>query len=183
MAYRFQFRGDIESNWTNVILADREIGILQTKVGNEIKNTNLYKIGDGKTAWKDLPYFGFNGALSTSLDVVDGEQTDNTVVTKGALVEKFNTLDELISSIQEGKASAEDLTNLSTRVNSLEEWKAKIDGKDYDAKIATLEDSSKQYATDIQTLKDMHVVKAQDEFDPSMADPNIFYYIYEETKE
>ena len=179
MAYRFQFRGDIESNWTNVILADREIGILQTKVGNEIKNTNLYKIGDGKTAWKDLPYFGFNGALSTSLDVVVGEQTDNIVVTKGALVEKFNSLDSAISVL----ASIEELQALSTKIETLEGWKAEIDNENYNDRITALETSSKQYATDIQTLKDMHVVISQDSFIPEDAEENVFYYIYEETKE
>lgn len=183
MAYIFQFRADIEKNWENVILADREIGILQEEIGGKIKNTNLYKIGDGITAWKNLPYFGFNGTLSNTLEVSDGEKVDNEAVSKSTLVAKFNSLDEAIEQLTKGKATTDELLAVSTRVTNLESWKTEIDGKDYDNRITTLETLSTTYATDIQTLKDMHVVMSQDDFIPEAADPNTFYYIYEETKE
>jgi len=50
MATRIQLRGDTAANWTTVnpILAQREIA-LET-------DTDLYKIGDGTTAWNSLPY-------------------------------------------------------------------------------------------------------------------------------
>jgi hypothetical protein len=56
MAVQIQLRNDTSSNWTSVnpTLARGEIGI-------EI-NTNKMKIGDGTTAWDDLPYTGIDAA-------------------------------------------------------------------------------------------------------------------------
>lgn len=96
MAYRFQFRGDKEANWKGVILADREIGIL---VGNDGKNTNLYKIGDGRTVWENLPYFGFNGTISSSLLIVDGEDVDKSVLNKKVIVDQFKEIDDTIQDL------------------------------------------------------------------------------------
>lgn len=50
MATKIQLRGDTATNWTsaNPVLAEREMAI-ET-------DTNLYKIGDGVTAWNSLPY-------------------------------------------------------------------------------------------------------------------------------
>lgn len=50
-----QFRRDNASNWTtnNPVLAEGEIGL-------EL-DTNLFKVGDGITEWKDLPYGGMKG--------------------------------------------------------------------------------------------------------------------------
>jgi len=50
MATRIQLRGDTAANWTlaNPVLAEREMG-LET-------DTDLYKIGNGVTAWNSLSY-------------------------------------------------------------------------------------------------------------------------------
>lgn len=47
-----RLRGDVADNWTanNPVLAQDEIGIE--------RDTNRLKIGDGSTAWADLPYWG-----------------------------------------------------------------------------------------------------------------------------
>jgi len=57
MAYIIQIRRDTSTNWINAnpILADGEFGY-------EI-DTKKYKLGDGTTAWIDLPY-GFTDAQS-----------------------------------------------------------------------------------------------------------------------
>ena len=50
---RIQLRNDTPSNWTtaNPVLLAGEIGIERDT------NRNRIKIGDGTTAWNDLPYF------------------------------------------------------------------------------------------------------------------------------
>ena len=50
---RIQLRNDTPSNWTtaNPVLLAGEIGIERDT------NRNRLKIGDGTTAWNDLPYF------------------------------------------------------------------------------------------------------------------------------
>ena len=53
--FRFKLRFDTAANWTslNPILAEGEPGV-------EI-DTHLLKMGDGGTAWNDLPYTGSEG--------------------------------------------------------------------------------------------------------------------------
>jgi len=53
---QFQFRRGTSSEWTsaNPVLASGEMGI-ET-------NTNLFKVGNGSTAWNSLPYGGIQGA-------------------------------------------------------------------------------------------------------------------------
>jgi Major tropism determinant N-terminal domain len=60
MTVRIQHRRDTAANWTsnNPTLAQGEIGF-ET-------NTNLYKIGDGGTAWTSLSYAGAQGTTGTS---------------------------------------------------------------------------------------------------------------------
>ena len=163
MAYRFQFRGDIESNWTNIILAEREIGILQEtkKVDGKdvLVNTNLYKIGDGKTAWKDLPYFGFNGTLSESLTTEENEQTQNEAVSKKALVEKF---EEIIKAYEAAD------TTLGGRIDGV---------------VTAYEAADTALGDRITKLEGSHVIMSETAWDPETAEENTFYYIYEETKE
>jgi hypothetical protein len=50
---RIQLRNDTPSNWTtaNPVLLAGEVGIETDSARNRIK------IGDGTTAWNDLPYF------------------------------------------------------------------------------------------------------------------------------
>lgn len=104
MAYRFQFRGDKESAWKDKILADREIGVL---INDKGKATNLYKIGDGATPWQDLPYFGFNGAISNSLEIQENEQADQTVLNKQVVIDKLTGVDSSITSITTRLSSTE----------------------------------------------------------------------------
>lgn len=65
MAVQIQLRRGTASAWTaaNPILADGEIGIES--------DTDLFKIGDGLTAWTSLSYGGIQGANGTN--GTDGE--------------------------------------------------------------------------------------------------------------
>ena len=51
-------RRDTLANWasTNPVLLDGELGIVTD-------DPNLYKVGNGSTAWNDLPFRGFDGTL------------------------------------------------------------------------------------------------------------------------
>ena len=64
MAYRIVLRNDIKANWelSNPILALGEVGIDRT--------LGMMKIGDGTSAWNDLPYRGIDGTsvLNGSVD-------------------------------------------------------------------------------------------------------------------
>ena len=104
MAYRFQYRGDKESNWKDVILADREIGLLLNDQG---KATNLYKIGDGKTKYQDLPYFGFNGSISSKLTAEEDERTDLTVLNKKVVIDEFAVIGSSINDLNQSLTDAQ----------------------------------------------------------------------------
>jgi len=64
MAYRIILRNDMKANWelSNPILALGEVGIDRT--------LGMMKIGDGTSAWNDLPYRGIDGTsvLNGSVD-------------------------------------------------------------------------------------------------------------------
>jgi hypothetical protein len=76
MAVQIQLRNDTEAQWTfhNPTLARGEIGI-------EI-DTNKMKIGDGDTAWEDLPYMGIDAnELIPLLSYTHQQTSANTVWT------------------------------------------------------------------------------------------------------
>jgi hypothetical protein len=71
MAVRIQLRRDVASAWTsaNPTLAEGEMGV-ET-------DTDLFKIGDGATAWTSLAYGGLQGTAGTNgaNAVADDDQT------------------------------------------------------------------------------------------------------------
>lgn len=140
MAYRFQFRGDTENRWQGKILADREIGILKKNDGT---NTNLYKIGDGKSKWEDLPYYGFDGTISTNLEIVANEQADKSVLSKSVVVDKFNEI------VQRANNTNESLTNAVADIEEIE----KI--------IGSKAEEDKDIYTELNTIKETIGSKAE----------------------
>lgn len=71
MAVQIQLRRGTATAWTtaNPVLADGEIGIES--------DTDLFKIGDGSTAWTSLSYGGIQGAAGANGTnaVPDDDQT------------------------------------------------------------------------------------------------------------
>lgn len=59
MAKHIQMRRDTAANWEhhNPVLMQGEMGIVTD-------DPNLYKVGDGTTAWNSLPYRGYNGTIA-----------------------------------------------------------------------------------------------------------------------
>lgn len=182
MSYRFQFRRDKEENWQGVVLTDGEIGLLQTSDG---RNTNLYKVGDGKTKWEDLALFGFNGTLS---DLVQGENDSKCAVSKDVLIGKFNDIGNDISGINDRIDESND--NITSQGKSLEEFK-----EETNTSITNLNNSLNTNTTAIDENKDAintindqiialnekHIVLPKETWDVGIdVKEGVFYYLYEE---
>jgi regulator of replication initiation timing len=154
MAYRFQFRGDKEANWKGVILADREIGLL---IGDDGKNTNLYKIGDGKTVWENLSYFGFDGTISSSLLIVDGEDVDKSVLNKKSVVDQFKEVDKTTSDLN---------TRLSTTETNINNINAIIgtqgDNKDIYTELNSINTELGNVNTELNDINTLIGIKGED---------------------
>lgn len=75
MADLIQFRRDTAARWeaANPTLAEGELGLV-------LGTANQYKVGDGVTAWNDLPLKGFNGNILDEF----GENYDG-VISQGGL--------------------------------------------------------------------------------------------------
>jgi predicted nuclease with TOPRIM domain len=199
MAFRFQHRRDTEANWQGVILADGEIGIIQRNG----TNTNLYKIGDGVTAFENLPLFGFNGTLSHTLEVSNGEQVANEAVSKDVLVAKFSTIDSKFTSLDEALellSTKEELKSLSDIVTSnknvydefvtetagtletigttLEEHKGSIEGlgesiEGLNETVSSHTESISSINSDLETLKTKHQTLTQAQYDTLESEGNL----------
>ena len=75
-------RRDTKANWaaTNPVLLDGELGIVSD-------DPNLYKVGDGATAWNSLPFRGFDGTLAQELGT-----SPNAVISQKVVSDKINEL-------------------------------------------------------------------------------------------
>lgn len=76
-------RRDTKANWaaTNPVLLDGELGIVSD-------DPNLYKVGDGTTAWNALPFRGFDGTLAQELGT-----SPNAVISQKVVSEKLTELE------------------------------------------------------------------------------------------
>lgn len=79
-------RRDTKANWeaTNPVLLDGELGIVSD-------DPNLYKVGDGATAWNSLPFRGFDGTLAQELGT-----SPNAVISQKVVSEKLTELESEI---------------------------------------------------------------------------------------
>lgn len=80
---QMQQRRDTAANWaaSNPVLLDGELGIVTD-------NPNLYKIGDGATAWNDLKLRGFDGTLAQTTG-----NSENAAMSQKAITAKFTELE------------------------------------------------------------------------------------------
>lgn len=84
-------RQDTKANWAaaNPVLLDGELGMVSD-------DRNLYKVGDGRTAWNDLPFRGFDGTLAQELGT-----SANAAISQKAVTEKLTELSEKVSELEE----------------------------------------------------------------------------------
>lgn len=84
-----QQRHDTRENWAanNPVLLEGEIGLVTD-------DPNLYKVGDGRTAWNDLKFRGFDGTIVQDL----GDST-TSVMSQAAVSENFAELAEGLSAL------------------------------------------------------------------------------------
>lgn len=83
-------RRDTKANWeaTNPVLLDGELGIVSD-------DPNLYKVGDGATAWNSLPFRGFDGTVTQELG-----NSAAAVMSQKAVSDKFAEVDLNLTSIK-----------------------------------------------------------------------------------
>lgn len=111
MAYIFQHRRDTLANWNavNPVLADAEIGFILDLDENGKQKSSLYKIGDGSTAWNDLPLFGFGGNVYNNFA---GNDLNTSVASRQAIIDKIVLeLSKLNNDIVNGTNDVEGLLN------------------------------------------------------------------------
>ena len=86
MADRIQFRRDTEARWSqfNPVLLEGEMGIVSD-------NPNKYKIGDGETAWNDLPFRGFDGTV-----VQETGNSETSVMSQKATTEACSKIEQIL---------------------------------------------------------------------------------------
>ena len=82
-------RQDTKANWAaaNPVLLDGELGMVSD-------DRNLYKVGDGRTAWNDLPFRGFDGTLAQELGT-----SANAAISQKAVTEKLTELSEEVGQV------------------------------------------------------------------------------------
>ena len=92
-------RRDTKANWeaTNPVLLDGELGIVSD-------DPNLYKVGDGATAWNSLPFRGFDGTLAQELGT-----SPNAVISQKVVSEKLTELESEV-----GKMNSYELFTVGT---------------------------------------------------------------------
>lgn len=101
-------RSDIKQNWENADLPESPLVLGTGEIGIEI-DTNQFKIGDGTTNWKQLPYF--KGALDSAVTSLS-----NDFITEKGKIAKLE--EELYG---EGNTDANSrLDQLAEKVNALE---------------------------------------------------------------
>ncbi len=86
---QMQQRRDTKANWAaqNPVLLAGELGIVSD-------DPNLYKVGDGTTAWNALPFRGFNGTV-----VNETGTSETAVMSQKAVTEKLTELSEETNGI------------------------------------------------------------------------------------
>jgi hypothetical protein len=98
MAIQIQFRRGTASEWTsaNPILAVGEMGI-ET-------DTDLFKIGDGTTAWNSLAYGGIEGGFNSTQEIVSvGTSRALTSADTGKLITNSAAITITVEGIAVGK--------------------------------------------------------------------------------
>lgn len=106
---RMQQRIDTLAAWedANPVLLEGEMGIVS-------ENTALYKVGDGVTPWKDLPFRGFAGSVTQEQGESTADVMSQAAVTAAIAGLKKKTLVNVVDSTAD--------TDRSIRPNVYYRW-------------------------------------------------------------
>lgn len=160
MAYIIQQRRDIAENWKkiNPVLARGEMGFIEDVDDNGIQKSSLYKMGDGKTAWNNLPLFGFGGNVYGTDNAWVGSDLDTSVASQQAVMDRI---------AQEILTAKDDLNTTIDTVNQAlsQEIENIINGVDGDPRTEGLVDkvSLTQLVQSIYTLDNEFPEEATEE--------------------
>lgn len=120
MAYIIQQRRDTKENWekVNPVLADAEIGFIKDVDADGKSKSSLFKIGDGKTTWNDLPLFGWGGTFYNAESAWRGSDLDTSIASQQAVLNKIaekiaESETTTNTTIGEVRAALEELFNTS----------------------------------------------------------------------
>lgn len=115
MAYILQQRRDTLTNWNavNPVLTNAELGFILDLDENGKQKSSMYKIGDGRTPWNELPLFGFGGNVYNDFN---GDDLNTSVASRHAVIEKIgeivtNTKKDILDGVVEGDNKFEGLLN------------------------------------------------------------------------
>lgn len=91
MAYIIQQRRDTAENWkkVNPVLARGEMGFIEDVDENGKQKSSLYKMGDGKHAWNELPVFGFGGNVYGTENAWKGSDLDTSIASQQAVLDRI----------------------------------------------------------------------------------------------
>lgn len=135
MAYIIQQRRDIAENWekVNPVLARGEMGFIEDVDANGKQKSSLYKMGDGKHAWNELPLFGFGGNVYSTENAWKGSDLDTSVASQQAVLDRIamaiaesEESDE--SKLNEAKAALEDAISKVLNGTFAEDGTVEIEG-------------------------------------------------------
>lgn len=109
MAYTIQQRRDTKENWekVNPVLADAEIGFIKDVDNDGKSKSSLFKIGDGKTAWIDLPLFGWGGTFYNADSAWRGSDLDTSIASQQAVLNKI--AEKILASEKTTNATIEEV--------------------------------------------------------------------------
>ena len=98
-------RLDTKDNWAanNPVLLEGELGLVSN-------DKNLYKVGDGVTAWNDLPFRGFDGTL-----VHETGDSENAAMSQKGVTEELAKLSEEVSAQLDGGNFEKNITNFDDK--------------------------------------------------------------------
>lgn len=135
MAYIIQQRRDTAENWkkVNPVLARGEMGFIEDVDANGKQKSSLYKMGDGKHAWNELPLFGFGGNVYGTENAWKGADLDTSIASQQAVMDyvanailKSEGSDE--SKLNEAKTALEDAISKVLNGTFAEDGSVEIEG-------------------------------------------------------
>lgn len=146
-------RRDTQANWAavNPVLYDGELGFVSD-------DPNLYKIGDGETAWNDLPFRGFDGTISQET----GSNT-KAVMSQNAVTQELEKKQDIIEDLDQIRENANNALKSipDNYVKDTELNDALSDKQDVIEDLDAIRGGAEKGATALQNVPEEYVTEDQ----------------------